>query len=209
MPKWHEFISNIPSDYSRYFKLTFQADKIPLYMTVAATTAALWATDSRTWYESDKLFKTNKFIHNFSDVINLLLIDFKGGATFLGLARAPHVAAVITNLAEEAPLVARMRDALAGEMNRRQQRCGRRAVPASPRTNMRVGPARSCPHCRHCSSSSTSSPNCSASIPISPTCSSRSVDSAARWACICCSPANGSTRDGCVGWKRTCPIGYV
>jgi DNA segregation ATPase FtsK/SpoIIIE-like protein len=31
------------------------------------------------------------------------------------------VAAVITNLAEEAPLVARMRDALAGEMNRRQQ----------------------------------------------------------------------------------------
>jgi DNA segregation ATPase FtsK/SpoIIIE, S-DNA-T family len=31
------------------------------------------------------------------------------------------VAAVITNLAEEASLVARMRDALAGEMNRRQQ----------------------------------------------------------------------------------------
>src|SRR6185312_7037308 len=31
-----------------------------------------------------------------------------------------HVAAVITNLAEEAHLVARMRDALAGEMNRRQ-----------------------------------------------------------------------------------------
>ena len=37
------------------------------------------------------------------------------------MARSPHVAAVITNLAEEAPLVARMRDALAGEMNRRQQ----------------------------------------------------------------------------------------
>ena len=97
---------------------------------------------------------------NSPEVLNLLLIDFKGGATFLDLARAPHVAAVITNLAEEAPLVARMRDALAGEMNRRQQRCARRAVPVSPRTNMRVGPARSCPHCRRCSSSSTSSPNC-------------------------------------------------
>lgn len=54
-------------------------------------------------------------------VLNLLLIDFKGGATFLEFARAPHVAAVITNLADDAPLVARMREALAGEMNRRQQ----------------------------------------------------------------------------------------
>jgi DNA segregation ATPase FtsK/SpoIIIE, S-DNA-T family len=58
---------------------------------------------------------------NSPEVLNLLLIDFKGGATFLDLARAPHVAAIITNLSEEAPLVARMRDALAGEMNRRQQ----------------------------------------------------------------------------------------
>ena len=58
---------------------------------------------------------------NSPDALNLLLVDFKGGATFLDLARAPHVAAIITNLSEEAPLVARMRDALAGELNRRQQ----------------------------------------------------------------------------------------
>ncbi|OBF73513.1 type VII secretion protein EccC [Mycobacterium sp. 852002-51613_SCH5001154] len=58
---------------------------------------------------------------NPPDVLNLLLVDFKGGATFLDYARAPHVAAVITNLADDAPLVARMRDALAGEMNRRQR----------------------------------------------------------------------------------------
>lgn len=57
---------------------------------------------------------------NPPEVLNLLLIDFKGGATFLDYARAPHVGAVITNLADDAPLVARMRDALAGEMNRRQ-----------------------------------------------------------------------------------------
>ncbi|OBG76062.1 type VII secretion protein EccCa [Mycobacterium sp. E3305] len=60
-------------------------------------------------------------VRNSPEVLNLLLIDFKGGATFLDYARAPHVAAVITNLADEAPLVARMRDALAGEMNRRQR----------------------------------------------------------------------------------------
>ena len=58
---------------------------------------------------------------NSPETLNLLLVDFKGGATFLDLARAPHVSAVITNLADEAPLVARMRDALAGEMSRRQQ----------------------------------------------------------------------------------------
>ncbi|MEE6175280.1 type VII secretion protein EccCb [Mycobacterium sp. 050134] len=58
---------------------------------------------------------------NTPEELNLLLVDFKGGATFLDLARAPHVAAVVTNLADEAPLVARMRDALAGEMDRRQR----------------------------------------------------------------------------------------
>ncbi|MCV7124392.1 type VII secretion protein EccCa [Mycobacterium lacus] len=58
---------------------------------------------------------------NSPEVVNLLLIDFKGGATFLDLARAPHVAAVVTNLSDEAPLVARMRDALAGEIHRRQR----------------------------------------------------------------------------------------
>ncbi|MFC7447777.1 type VII secretion protein EccCa [Rhodococcus daqingensis] len=53
--------------------------------------------------------------------LNLVLVDFKGGATFLGLESAPHVAAVITNLAEELAMVDRMKDALAGEMNRRQE----------------------------------------------------------------------------------------
>jgi len=53
--------------------------------------------------------------------LNLALIDFKGGATFAGLEPAPHVAAVITNLSDKAALVARMRDALTGEMNRRQE----------------------------------------------------------------------------------------
>lgn len=55
------------------------------------------------------------------DLLNLILVDFKGGATFLGLERLPHVSAVITNLANEAHLVSRMSDALAGEMNRRQE----------------------------------------------------------------------------------------
>ena len=55
------------------------------------------------------------------DVVNLVLVDFKGGATFLGLDRVRHVSAIITNLSDEAHLVARMQDALAGEMKRRQE----------------------------------------------------------------------------------------
>ncbi len=56
-----------------------------------------------------------------SAALNLILVDFKGGATFLGLGDAPHVAAVITNLQDDLTLVDRMKDALAGEMNRRQE----------------------------------------------------------------------------------------
>ncbi|OBB77489.1 type VII secretion protein EccCa [Mycobacterium sp. 852014-52144_SCH5372336] len=55
------------------------------------------------------------------EVLNFILVDFKGGATFLGVERSRHVAAVITNLAREAHLVARMSDALAGEIHRRQE----------------------------------------------------------------------------------------
>ncbi|WKG04863.1 type VII secretion protein EccCa [Mycolicibacterium sp. HK-90] len=55
------------------------------------------------------------------EALNLVLVDFKGGATFLGLHQTRHVSALITNLAEEAQLVDRMADALAGEMTRRQE----------------------------------------------------------------------------------------
>ncbi|AVH87691.1 Type VII secretion protein EccCa/type VII secretion protein EccCb [Corynebacterium camporealensis] len=55
------------------------------------------------------------------DELNLVLVDFKGGATFLGCESLPHTAAVITNLEDEAPLVERMCDAISGEMNRRQE----------------------------------------------------------------------------------------
>jgi S-DNA-T family DNA segregation ATPase FtsK/SpoIIIE len=53
--------------------------------------------------------------------LNMILVDFKGGATFLGLEDAPHVAAVITNLAGDLTLADRMKDAIAGEVARRQE----------------------------------------------------------------------------------------
>lgn len=55
------------------------------------------------------------------DALALVLADFKGGATFAGLAPLPHVAGMITNLADDLALVDRMRDALFGEIQRRQE----------------------------------------------------------------------------------------
>ncbi|GAB3854816.1 type VII secretion protein EccC [Nocardioides maradonensis] len=55
------------------------------------------------------------------DRLTLVLVDFKGGATFAGLAALPHVSGVITNLDDDLALVERMRDALTGELVRRQQ----------------------------------------------------------------------------------------
>ena len=56
-----------------------------------------------------------------SETLNFVLVDFKGGATFASLDRLPHTAAVITNLADELPLVDRMVDAIDGELLRRQE----------------------------------------------------------------------------------------
>ncbi|GAA3185861.1 MULTISPECIES: type VII secretion protein EccCa [Streptomyces] len=56
-----------------------------------------------------------------SETLNFVLVDFKGGATFLGLDELPHTSAVITNLADETALVERMKDALHGELIRRQE----------------------------------------------------------------------------------------
>ena len=56
-----------------------------------------------------------------SETLTFVLADFKGGATFAGMADLPHTSAVITNMAEELTLVDRMRDAVTGELNRRQE----------------------------------------------------------------------------------------
>ncbi|MFD0823343.1 FtsK/SpoIIIE domain-containing protein, partial [Micromonospora zhanjiangensis] len=56
-----------------------------------------------------------------SELLNFVLVDFKGGATFATLDRLPHTAALITNLKDELPLVDRMVDAINGELIRRQE----------------------------------------------------------------------------------------
>ena len=56
-----------------------------------------------------------------SEQLNFVLVDFKGGATFARFDTLPHTSAIITNLEDELILVDRMKDALNGELVRRQE----------------------------------------------------------------------------------------
>jgi S-DNA-T family DNA segregation ATPase FtsK/SpoIIIE len=56
-----------------------------------------------------------------SEQLNFVLVDFKGGATFASMDALPHTSAVITNLEDELILVDRMKDAVHGELVRRQE----------------------------------------------------------------------------------------
>ena len=55
------------------------------------------------------------------ELLGLVLIDFKGGATFAPLTDLPHVSGLITNLADDLALVDRVQAALQGEQQRRQR----------------------------------------------------------------------------------------
>jgi len=54
-------------------------------------------------------------------LLNMLLVDYKGGAAFAGLAGLPHVAGLVTNLADDTGLIDRVQSALEGELARRQE----------------------------------------------------------------------------------------
>lgn len=53
--------------------------------------------------------------------LNMVLVDYKGGATFAPFAGAPHVSGIITNLSEDVSLVDRVHASLLGEIQRRQE----------------------------------------------------------------------------------------
>jgi DNA segregation ATPase FtsK/SpoIIIE, S-DNA-T family len=54
------------------------------------------------------------------DDLALMLVDYKGGATFAPFDGLPHLAGIITNLEDDSGLVQRAYDSLSGEVQRRQ-----------------------------------------------------------------------------------------
>ncbi|MDK1360241.1 type VII secretion protein EccCa [Arthrobacter sp. zg-Y1219] len=55
------------------------------------------------------------------EVLAMVLVDYKGGATFAPFAGAPQVAGVITNLSDDVSLIERVYASLSGEIQRRQE----------------------------------------------------------------------------------------
>ena len=55
------------------------------------------------------------------EVLAMVLVDYKGGATFAPFAGAPQVAGVITNLSDDISLIERVHASLSGEIQRRQE----------------------------------------------------------------------------------------
>ncbi len=67
IPKWHDMITNIPNDWVKYFSVTWNENKIPLYLTVAALTAATIVTDDKTWQETRKWHDASSFNTKFDE----------------------------------------------------------------------------------------------------------------------------------------------
>ena len=64
---------------------------------------------------------TGLAITHSPELLSFVLVDFKGGAAFAPLTGLPHVAGLITNLADELAMIDRVHAALMGEQQRRQQ----------------------------------------------------------------------------------------
>ena len=66
--------------------------------------------------------------------LNMVLVDFKGGATFAPFEGVPHVSGIITNLSDETSLITRVHESLAGEIRRRQEVLKRAGIDEAPTT---------------------------------------------------------------------------
>ncbi len=93
MPKWHEMITNIPTDWSRFFNVTFRENKIPLYVTVSALTAATIVTDQQSWRITRRNHDANPFATKFDE----FWTEFGDGRTQFGLAAAFGIYGLVTD----------------------------------------------------------------------------------------------------------------
>ncbi|WP_206492347.1 FtsK/SpoIIIE domain-containing protein [Rhodococcus sp. KRD162] len=63
------------------------------------------------------------------DQVTFILMDFKGGATFMGFEKLPHVLANITNLERDLDVLLRADIVIRGELNKRQEFFDQHKVP--------------------------------------------------------------------------------
>lgn len=92
-PAWHGMVSNVPTDWMKYSRITFREDKVTPYATIAVFTAMLIATDEPTWQESKRMTESSPPIKSASNFFT----NFGDGTAQLSLAAAYAVYGVTMN----------------------------------------------------------------------------------------------------------------
>ena len=64
---WHDWITNIPQDYVRFYDVALNTS-IPVYLSIVASTTVLMATDRETYDAQHKWYTSSHFIHEASDI---------------------------------------------------------------------------------------------------------------------------------------------
>ena len=83
-PAWHDMVTNVPSDWMKYSRITFREDKVTPYATIAVFTALLIATDEPTWQESKRMTESSPTIKSASNFFT----NIGDGTAQLSLAAA-------------------------------------------------------------------------------------------------------------------------
>ena len=71
-PQWHSMLTNIPGDWVRFGRLSFQTKNIPMMIGMTVLTGALIVVDDETWKLSDRWYNSSNFVRQSSDFFEYL-----------------------------------------------------------------------------------------------------------------------------------------
>lgn len=82
VPKWYSMITNLPEDMVGFYHQEFTTERIPAYLSIAALTGILIATDEHTYRQSNQFYHSSNFVKSASDVF----VEIGDGRSQFGLA---------------------------------------------------------------------------------------------------------------------------
>jgi len=71
-PRWYDMIANVPGDWLRYGRETFQESEIPEYLGLTVATTALIVVDEPLWQRSHRWYEESRAVKNLSDFFTSL-----------------------------------------------------------------------------------------------------------------------------------------
>jgi len=65
--RWYSMITNLPGDWSQYYRLKFRLTSVPEFVGLGVLTASLLVTDDATYKVSDRWYKNSRTVTDVSD----------------------------------------------------------------------------------------------------------------------------------------------